>query len=414
MPRLLFRLLPLLAFIGLLSACGGGSVKLKWDTTTGAYAREVAVLANGTQLAWTIEDRYVARDRNGIALGEVILPRTGTSHVIALGDHFAFYGRSGPEVWRVLVNTELMVVSDSVLHTNTATASVLGLRHVGDTTLLLWYDNNRFTYFIEGQGPVRQLSEAESVKPNGIGPAHHYWYADATNANLELVEIDLATGSELQRGPLPAAFADARTLMVNAGFVVGIPLNATTGEGELLVWNRNSGQVNLITSPGGFGDFDLNLLGQDGEGTIYYYYLATLPHSGFKSGLYVRAISSTQLQAWEHKLASSAVEGAIKLTMLPSGLRMLFSNSTITSVTAPTFTRKIHSRYVGLTGNGTVTRSFALKPVEETVTPIVMTTQSADGYRANAFGVDASGSVYLYGQFDAVDPASERYFAGMY
>ena len=409
-----FPLFLLLFFSLTLGGCGASSVKLKWEDKTAPDTYKLAVLDNGTQLALAYDVSNVARDKDGNVIGAVSLPRDGVRHILSLGNQFALYGVSGNDIWRIIIDSNLQVVSDTTLYTATGTLSLLELQHFGAAATLYWKDSGRFTYFIEGQPGVGQLSAAQSVARRAIDPANHYWYVDATSPAPELVELDLTSATELSRSPLPEEFASVLQLQVNQGFVVGTRRNTTTDFLELLVLNRATGTVSLFASQGGFGSFALNLMGQDGQGNIYYNYLASFAHSGFSIGLHVRVISNTQINAWDYKLGTTAIDGYANIVPLPSGIRMLYQASYVTGITNPLH-RKIYSNYIELAANGVAVRRFALKPVEEDEwLPYGGITQTASGYHARHHGADAAGNVYLYGTFEALAPVDRYYLAGMY
>ena len=333
----------------------------------------------------------------------------------SLGNKFLLIGVEDNNLWRIVLNSDFQVIEDSILY-NGSSVTNMKSHKIGRGLALTWDDNGVLTYYLEDAALVNQLPQVNSATAFSIDANFQFWVRDLSVA-LELVQIDLLSGQEVARENLPADFALARSLQVNQGFVVATVRNVTQNN-DLLIYSRSAQTLTTLSSSGNFGAFSLDLLGQDAEGNIYYSYYAFLGHSGFSSGLHIRAISNSNMEAWDKKLDSANVfDNQFNYQLKEDGLQVLFRTQS-TAISSAPFKRTTTYHYVELNSLGKTNKKLYLQPVVEEVTVIIgipsveISETVTAGYHASQFGLDASGNLYLYGYFEGVEGESGYNFAG--
>ena len=397
-----------------LSACGGGSpTQPTWLNDDANYTTSVTVLDDGTQLVKGSSEIYL-RAGSGERIGAVTLPRGPFQIALPQGDHFVVYGITGQDVWRSTLNTAGVVESDSVIYSGTDLPLFPSLKQFGSIAFIHWQDGDLFTWYSENDLNGGQYPQPVTGLTYTVTPDQHFWYVDP--ATTELVETDLTTLTELNREPLDPEFLQIGRLYVNAGYAVGsLGTDLHTGV-DLIIQNRADQSVNLVRSLGGYGTFDLNMLGQDAQGNIYYYYFAALAHSGFSTGMRVRAISNSNPEAWDYKIASTAPsKSSIQTQTQDSGLQMTHIGQS-TSVVSLGLERKSTSYYTHLAADMTVVDSFFLQPHRVFLLPGNASYPQLKelGYLADQFATTAAGAVYIYGRTGYSTTTPTTHFAAQY
>ena len=411
------RWLILLFSLGFLGGCGGGLAELDWELQGDGPGIQ-AVSDSGVQLLILSDGHYGFRNKAGERLSdEVITSRPRAGIAFSKDDAFYLYGVDGQSLFETVIGADLQLLSDELIYTGGTEIRSLKLDSKGSRRVFTWNEGAQRHYWIPEAGVFGSLSADFSVSRYSIDPDYQYWLIDTSGDAPQLVQIDLISGAEVERSPLPAELAATRTLAVNQGFVVATRRSANHGSYDLMTLNRATGTLDIRSSSGNFGGFDLGIFGQDATGTIYYYYFASFPHSGFSGGLRLGAVSSGQARAWEKKLGSAPLEtGAPRVALLDDGLRMMYS--TISHSLGELIKRTITSNYLHVGASGATRRSFYLQPVVREVTYIIgfpgveIEDTVEAGYRVYSYGVDAAGEVYMDGFFEEVEGTDGYEFSG--
>ena len=408
------RLLAVILCTLFLSACGGGSpAQPTWLNDDAGLTSSVTVLDDGTQLVKDTTEMYL-RASTGERITTVSLPRGAFSVALSKGDHFALYGITGGDVWRSTLSASGVVDSDNVIYSGTDLPLSPSLKQFGSTAILYWRDGDLFTWYSENDLSGGQYPQPVTDLTYTLTPDQHFWYVDP--ATTELVETDLNTFTELSRTPLDPEFQQIGRLYVNDGFAVGTLATDLHSGVDLIMQDRANQSISYARSFGGFGTFKLNMLGQDAQGNIYYYYFAAVAHSGFSTGMHVRAISNTNPEAWDYKIASSEpFTTPIRVHTLDSGLQMTHIGES-TSLVSFGFERTSTSYYTHLAADKTVVDSFFLQPHSVLLPPGNASYPQLQelGYLVDRFATTASGVVYIYGRTGYSTTTPTTYFAAQY
>jgi len=387
-----------------------------WLLTDGAWTSHLAVLDDGTQLATGTGDKAWLRAASGNLLSNLTLPYGSAQIVLAEQDHFLLFGESGNSIWRVSLDVNGAVQSNEILYSGSSLSLPLQLQQWGNRFVLHWLDDGKFTWYSPQSQQVLQYPVELGTSAHSMTADLHLWYIDS--ATTELVEVDASSLQELQREAVDGGFLNSVRLYVNDNFVVGAQASAVHEGVDLLVQHRLNGDTSTIGSLGGYGTFHQNLLGQDGQGNIYYYYFAALPHSGFAIGMHVRCISPTQLAAWEYRIASGVPDtNSVRARPLDTGVQLIYTGVTTDVDINQSLTRSYTSYYRQLNGLGVALESFYLQPhrvqlgigLGGTYESLLQT-----GYLAQHFGTDSNSVVYIHGKTGAAVNTTSQYFAGAF
>ena len=406
MTRRSSRAIFIVLMLSVLGACGGGSkpAEPNWLMEDAIQTNTLAVLNDGTQLSVNDSGSQL-RSSNGTTLAAPTLPRGNPDYAVAQQDQFILYGISGNDLWRTTLSSTGLITSDSIVYSGSDITEPLHLQQTGNDILLYWNDSGQVGWYPEALGLSDLHPTADAGMRYSFTPNQRFFFVD--NDSSELVEVALGSGLELSRSPVDPAFLGAGSLFVNDGFAVATEATDLHESVDLVLQNRETNVVERIQSLGEFGPLNLQPIGQDGSGNIYYYYYAGYAHAGFSPGVHIRAISNSDSTAWDFDIADGEpMAGRIYPQLKNDGLQFMYVDTT-KPITTDWIEFRYTTHFVELGSDGSEITAFYLQPHRTQYLTIGLgagqTITLENGYIGAAFGTDASGSVYIHGRigFDA-------------